>query len=400
MRIRMVAGLTILVTGSVLLSISGIYYFYSFTATSNLSELTHESSIPEFFPTETKHRIDLNDSNRSMDQIVQKERLPTKTKPESQTVELSTVPQKQQVATEESPVETQNTGKNLKPNDTPPISGNGNSVKLKQERPKATASETVIQADTPEIEDREITRSHNKLPTNTNQSNDSKVGSDIENQITPLTKNATVASTKLTANPVDKSLNIVSEKTGEPVIKIVDSNPIKVEPSPSQNVSTDKIASSELNQSAVHISIPAIKIGSTVVDLNINHNGNSYSWETPKWVVGHIPTTPKPGNNGQGWYFGHLESLIMGEGNVFKGLPRIPPLLKRGEDIYVVLKSLDRKYLYKVYRTEIVHEDDIKITNSDRDEITLVTCVPRFVYNHRLLVTASLVGTNDLDQED
>ena len=45
--------------------------------------------------------------------------------------------------------------------------------------------------------------------------------------------------------------------------------------------------------------------------------------------------------------------------------------------------------------TEIVYEDDIALTDTGAHDITLVTCTPRFYYDHRLLVTAALVGIRE-----
>ena len=146
---------------------------------------------------------------------------------------------------------------------------------------------------------------------------------------------------------------------------------------------------------ATRISVPAIDVDSDVSELRLDISGSNYAWETPKGVVGHVPTSAKPGGRGQGWYFGHLESPIRGEGNVFKKLPEIPPLLKSGETVQVLLESSDGKYLYEVYRTEWVHRDDLRVTDSGENDITLVTCYPTLVYDHRLLVTAALVGVSD-----
>ena len=146
---------------------------------------------------------------------------------------------------------------------------------------------------------------------------------------------------------------------------------------------------------ATKISIFGIGVHSAVQELAILFVENSLNWETPKWVVGHIPTTANPSEQGQGWYFGHLESPIYGEGNVFLRLPEIPSLLANEESIYVVLESSRRKYLYEVYRTDVVYQDDLRITDSGKYDITLVTCVPRFYYDHRLLVTAALVGVSE-----
>ncbi len=146
---------------------------------------------------------------------------------------------------------------------------------------------------------------------------------------------------------------------------------------------------------AKRMRIPAIEVDADVSELRIRQLGNSLAWETPKRVVGHIPATAKAGAAGQGWYFGHLESPLRGEGNVFARLPEIPELAA-DSPIFVFLETADRHYAYQVYVTEVVHEDEIALSDSGAHDITLVTCTPRFYYDHRLLVTAALVGIREV----
>ena len=145
---------------------------------------------------------------------------------------------------------------------------------------------------------------------------------------------------------------------------------------------------------ATRIRIPAIEVDAVIDELRIRQLGDSLAWETPKKVVGHIPATAKAGAAGQGWYFGHLESPLRGEGNVFARLPEIPELAA-GAPVFVFLETAGRHYAYQVYVTEVVHEDEIALTDSGAHDITLVTCTPRFYYDHRLLVTAALVGIRE-----
>ena len=142
---------------------------------------------------------------------------------------------------------------------------------------------------------------------------------------------------------------------------------------------------------ATSMHIPAIGLTSGVRDLQLVFNGQSSAWETPDKIVGHIPTTAKPGASGQGWYFGHLDSPVRGEGNVFRYLPKIPELTKNGP-VYIFLETESHSYAYQVYKTKVVHHTQLAVSDSGQQDITLVTCVPRFYYDHRLLVTAALVG--------
>ena len=149
---------------------------------------------------------------------------------------------------------------------------------------------------------------------------------------------------------------------------------------------------------AIRITIPALDMDAEVYDLELANLTDSKAYETPKFSVGHIPTTPNPGAIGNGWFFGHLESPIQGEGNVFSGLPKIPELLRSGEDVFVLAESIERVFIYQVTETDLIHEDALILYNTDDSRITLVTCFPRLKYDHRLLVTAKLIGTIDIPQ--
>jgi len=145
------------------------------------------------------------------------------------------------------------------------------------------------------------------------------------------------------------------------------------------------------------MTIPAIGVDSDITELAILNIGSANAaYETPAHLVGHIPQSPNPGELGNAWYFGHLESPIRGEGSVFKRLPEIPALLRDGDDVFIQLATQDgNTYLYKVSETEVMHQDDLRMYTADSARITLVACVPRLVYDHRILVTAELVGVAD-----
>ncbi len=143
---------------------------------------------------------------------------------------------------------------------------------------------------------------------------------------------------------------------------------------------------------ATSIRVSAIGVDAQVEQLRILNLGDSREYETPKNVVGHIPETSNPGEQGNAWFFGHLQSPIRGEGSVFSDLPAIPGILRTGQRVYVELESPSISYLYEVYKTDVVPQDDLRLYDTDTAMVTLVTCVPAFTYDYRLLVTAKLVG--------
>ena len=154
----------------------------------------------------------------------------------------------------------------------------------------------------------------------------------------------------------------------------------------------DSMRSNEALAGARRIRIPAINVDSSVDELRILDLGDSRAYETPNNVVGHIPETSNPGQTGNGWYFGHLESPIRGEGSVFRRLPEIGRHIENGDPVYISLVSDDGEFLYRVTAGNVVHQDELALHTSDDAIITLVTCVPKWTYNNRLLVTGRLVG--------
>ena len=144
---------------------------------------------------------------------------------------------------------------------------------------------------------------------------------------------------------------------------------------------------------AVHIRIPSIGVDSEVTNLGILDLGDSKQYETPAHVVGRIPETSNPGETGNTWLFGHLESPIRGEGNVFRRLPEIPQILKNGDPVYVTLLNVDgEEFMYQITSTTVVHRDDLSLYETEDAAITLVACVPRLIYDHRIVVSGKLVG--------
>ena len=153
-----------------------------------------------------------------------------------------------------------------------------------------------------------------------------------------------------------------------------------------------KVAALGTLPAPTRIIIPSIGVDSDVTGLKILDLGDTRAYETPKHVVGHIPQSANPGEKGSTWFFGHLESPIAGEGNVFYNLPKIPDLLRKGEDVYAIVGNGVTSYLYRIIETRVVHQDDMKLYDTGGPTIHLVACVPRWVYDHRLIVTGELVG--------
>ncbi len=147
---------------------------------------------------------------------------------------------------------------------------------------------------------------------------------------------------------------------------------------------------------ATSIGIPAIGLEAPIQELGIIDLGDARQYATPNRVVGHIPETANAGELGNVWLFGHLQSPLRGEGSVFRNLPLIPDKLRKGERVYVVLDGPAGSYLYEAKSTSVIYQDELSLYPSDGATVTLVTCVPALIYDHRLLVTGELVGFKPL----
>jgi LPXTG-site transpeptidase (sortase) family protein len=156
-------------------------------------------------------------------------------------------------------------------------------------------------------------------------------------------------------------------------------------------LSTDLFRDFNPTSNATRIKIPAINVNSTVTELGIINLDDQRSYETPKNTVGHIPETPLPGQQGDGWFFAHLESFTTREGNIFRHLPEITELIKQ-DPVDVYLETPDAEFIYRVTGTTQIHQNDLQLGSTDDAQITLVTCWPPRVYDHRVLVNATLIA--------
>ncbi|MDA1258195.1 MAG: sortase [Chloroflexi bacterium] len=139
------------------------------------------------------------------------------------------------------------------------------------------------------------------------------------------------------------------------------------------------------------LKIPAIGLTTGVYDLTLHTEGDRLVWESPVDIVGHIPGTALPGQTGAGWYFGHLESPVRGEGNVFHDLPDVVDLVKN-DPVDIIIGSADGEFLYRVTGTDFVHRDDLVLAETSESTVTLAASYPKLVYDHRLLVTGELLA--------
>jgi sortase (surface protein transpeptidase) len=78
-------------------------------------------------------------------------------------------------------------------------------------------------------------------------------------------------------------------------------------------------------------------------------------------------------------------------------LQDIPGKLRLGEDVQIVTDNGTDQFLYQVTGTRVVHEDDLTLEGDGGPSIHLVSCVPRLVYDHRLIVDAELIARKSIN---
>ena len=157
------------------------------------------------------------------------------------------------------------------------------------------------------------------------------------------------------------------------------------------NIQLDQLTANDFGGLATRIRIPTLEVDAPVNQLRIIEVDGVRQYESPKNVVGRVPTDSNLHESITGWYFGHLESPIKSEGNVFHKLPEIASFLSNGDPVYIHLTNYEKEYVYQAYKSEVVHERELKLYDAGLENIVLVTCFNRPYYDHRQLVSARLV---------
>ena len=143
---------------------------------------------------------------------------------------------------------------------------------------------------------------------------------------------------------------------------------------------------------ATFVRIPIIGLEIGTLELRALPFGDGLKYEAPPFELGIIPSQPNPGEIGNTWLFGHLESPIRGEGSVFRDLPKVYDFLRNGQRVYVIVDSADGSFLYQATEFHIMPKEDIYFWSSEGRTATLVASWPRFKYDERVVVTTVLVG--------
>lgn len=125
----------------------------------------------------------------------------------------------------------------------------------------------------------------------------------------------------------------------------------------------------------IRIQIPAINVDAPIV--------HGDSWEQLKKGVAHNAVSANPGQPGNIILSGHNDVF----GEVFRYLER----LKQGDEVIVYTNR--RSYTYVVSGWELVEPTQVEVMAPTPDAtITLISCHPYLVDNHRIVVKGELIG--------
>jgi sortase A len=128
-------------------------------------------------------------------------------------------------------------------------------------------------------------------------------------------------------------------------------------------------------EQAVRIQIPAINADAPVIQGD--------GWEQLKKGVGQQIGTPAPGKDGNIVLSGHNDVY----GEVFRYLDRLTP----GDSI--ILFTSQRQYVYVVTGTQMVEPTAVEVMAQTADpRVTLISCHPYLIDDHRIVVSAVLQG--------
>tara|TARA_A100001037_G_scaffold306049_1_gene348884 strand:- start:6501 stop:7247 length:747 start_codon:yes stop_codon:yes gene_type:complete len=147
---------------------------------------------------------------------------------------------------------------------------------------------------------------------------------------------------------------------------------------------------------ATSIIIPTVNLVSDIEPLELVNDVDQPYYASPKYVVGHLPTSANPGENGSVWLFGHLESPFTNEGAVFWDIPKIQSKLDNNINVNVILENSGKRFIYRVNSVSIVDESEFEVFDTAKATLHLVTCYPRLQYNKRMVVNAELVSAENL----
>jgi sortase A len=113
-------------------------------------------------------------------------------------------------------------------------------------------------------------------------------------------------------------------------------------------------------------------------------------WDVADHAVGYLLGTGLPGQPGNLVLSGHISAPLSGQGNIFHDLPALANRLGARASV----QAADGVwYYYKITGTDVVLPADSWVLNPTQGPtITLLTCYPDGVYDHRFVAQGTYIG--------
>lgn len=129
----------------------------------------------------------------------------------------------------------------------------------------------------------------------------------------------------------------------------------------------EDIAGNDSAKPITWLALPRIGLQTTVVPAVLVQDGDSVTWEIPKYVAGHAESSAGAGEVGNAVILGHLVSRTLG--NVFEHLDRARP----GDLLRV--RSGSQEFDYTIIEVTTVDRTDVEVLDpTSNPTITLITC--------------------------
>lgn len=141
----------------------------------------------------------------------------------------------------------------------------------------------------------------------------------------------------------------------------------------------------------VRLTIQAIGlVNAPIVPTGTRVEKGELVWDVANHAVGYLVGTGLPGRPGNLVLSGHISAPLSGQGNIFHDLPSLAN--KLGARVAVQAAS-GTWYYYQITGTDVVlPTDNWVLTPTSTPTITLLTCYPDGVYDHRFVAQGTYLG--------
>lgn len=189
----------------------------------------------------------------------------------------------------------------------------------------------------------------------------------------------------ISEGPDTEASTVVVEPELEAVASPAGENSFDVEDG--EDLAASPVLAQQTFKAIGRLAIPRIGLDSDIVETFLQGS----EWPIPKFVVGHLGESPKPGAIGNAVFAGHLQSIS--SGNVFAHLDRVTV----GDQIIVTDPA--QSHVFRVIETRVVANTDVSVLapRPGKAIVTLITCTGTWIpkdndYDQRRVVVGEMVS--------